>query len=343
MEGREMGLTTAPGPEQVKQFLYGEMSEEEAQVIEERLFVDTEFFYALTSLENELIDRYVQGRLTGEELKRFERSLTKSDERREQVKNARALQRVIAERKKAASAIVPHESQRPPIRPGLINYSSPSIRYAMAGLVVLLGVSVAWLLYANHQARQHLAEARGEQAQRERELQKDIEDHQQQIKDLRRKLDEQIEKNKELGKVFKPHDAPPALPNPGGRSGNPGSRSGGVLVGSNRNRGNGGERSPTITSIGGRGGAEAKVINHSNKSVTVRLPLETETDYGAYEIKTDDNKIITTGERVISGQGKKYLIVRLPAKSLKFSVIGINSETGAKKTIDDYKLELAPR
>jgi hypothetical protein len=326
-----MELTTAPSPEQMKRFLYGEMSESESNAIEERLFVDTEFFHELKSFENDLIDSYVRGKLSGEDLKRFERSLTKSEELTTQVNNARALQRYIAEQRKAAAPAAGLETSGKSIWSRLfilVSFQSPAMHFAMIALVVLMGIVVAWLLYDSSRVRRDLAKAQSEKAQRVGELQNEIEAAKQQIETLEHKVNEQSGKNEQLYKEL--HDSEAKLLELERELERVGSQYQPSSI-----------VSATITSIGSRGGSEQpSVVRRSAWSVTVQLPIVTETDYDDYEIKNNDDKEIPTEKKVISRSGKKYLLVTLPAKNIQFSVIGIMNETGIKKKIEDYRLEV---
>ncbi|MCB1025586.1 MAG: hypothetical protein KDB79_14410, partial [Acidobacteria bacterium] len=77
--------------EEMKRFVFHELSIEEREIFEERFFLDEDFFYDLLELENRLVDDFVRGKLKGSDLKRFEASLEKSEERRQKVANAIAL------------------------------------------------------------------------------------------------------------------------------------------------------------------------------------------------------------------------------------------------------------
>lgn len=314
-----MALTNIFSQEQMKQYLYGELSEAEAQAIEERLFADEEFFYELNCLENDLIDKYAQGRLNNEELKRFEKSLTKSDERRIQVKNARALHRYIKERKSATTPVIVLENQARPVGSplfSLFGFQSSVMRYAMVGLLIFLGIAGVWLLYDNSRIRQELARVQN----------KHIEDARQQIESLQRQINEQKGRNEELLaqmserdsrlrqleqelETLRRHNQTLAFIAP-----------------------------PTIRLAGGsRGRAEPELINYDTKSVTVRLQIETEIDYESYQIR-ENQKTIHENLKALIDSGKKYLDVTLPARTITFSVWGIDRTRGAEKEIATYDL-----
>lgn len=326
-----MELMTVPSPEQIKQFLYGELSERESQAIEERLFADGEFFYELKSLENDLVDNYVRGKLSGEDLKRFEKSLTKSESRITQVKDARALQRCIAEQKNATLPVADPETPQRPIRTrlfSLVSFQALSMQYAMVGLIVLMGVGAAWLLYDNSRTRDEFAQVRDEQSQRVHELENEVEVSRRQIEALQQKFSEQSGRNEEIYKEL--HDREVELQG---------------LKRELERRGSQNESpatiAATITALENLGGAESPGVISTNAGfVTVQLPLVTEADYESYEIKDKNEKEIPTTKKVISRSGKKYLLITLSARNVEFTVIGVNNETSEKKKIDKYRLEV---
>ena len=183
--------------EKIKQFIYGELSDEEAGIIEERMFTDTHFFYQMTSLEDDLVEQYVAKKLKDEELSRFESGLAKSPDLREHVEFANVLQRKIDEQKELEKSpeVVPTTAKHS-IRKraaDLLSFKSPAMQYAMAGLIVLLGCGVIWLFFDGYKAREELAKAQNERIQRElqiSQLNNNISETKQQIANLQEKLNE---------------------------------------------------------------------------------------------------------------------------------------------------------
>jgi len=320
--------------EQMKQYLYGEMPETEAQNIETRLFADEEFFYELTCLENDLIDQYVQGRLKGEELNRFEKSLSISDERTTQVENARALQRYIKEQKAAATSInvsdaSPQSSHRS--ASGLLGFKKPARRYAMAGLAIFLAIFSVWLLYDNFRARQGLSHQQIQQSRREDDLLQKIEEAQRQIERLQRQLDEQSSQNKAMLAQLAERDMEMRQIER-------------ELIKSRRQKNGSRDQTmifispPTIRSTGGsRGGTEPRIVAYNLKSVTVRLELETETDYKSYEARANQ-KPVNENLKALIESGKKYLNITLPARTITFSIWGLDKTRGIEKELAVYEL-----
>lgn len=91
------GTTSQINEKKLKRYLYGEMSEDEVAKIENKIFLDDNYFYDIVNFENELIDLYVRKKLDPDELIRFEKSLKSSPERQTKVANAIALQTIIDE------------------------------------------------------------------------------------------------------------------------------------------------------------------------------------------------------------------------------------------------------
>ena len=91
------GTTSQINEKKLKRYLYGEMSEDEVAKIENKIFLDDNYFYDIVNFENELIDLYVRKKLDSEEIIRFEKSLKTLPERQIKVANAIALQTIIEE------------------------------------------------------------------------------------------------------------------------------------------------------------------------------------------------------------------------------------------------------
>lgn len=323
-----------PSTEQMKQFLYGELPESASHEIEERLFVDDDLFQELTSLENDLIDSYIRGKLKGDELRRFERSLALSEERRTHVKDARALQRHITEHKKAnAATAVVAEPQRQSAWSRFIGSFSlglPAMRYAMMALIVLLGVSGAWLLYDNQRMRREYEQAVAEQKHRELELQNRVAEKEQQVEELGREVE------RRAGDVGKLEELRTEL-----------KQSKEELAQLKRRQTAGQQveelamrEPPTVRAVNVSGGTEEGVVGYNPRTVTVRLRLATATDYKVYEIRRKNPKKRFAPDRKVTEAGKTYLIVTLPARSMTFEVWGIDREADLENKIHEYRLNV---
>ncbi len=81
----------------LKSYLLGELKPEEQQQLEQRLMIDTAVFEELQLAEEELIDDYLRGTLTGREREKFENFFLLAPERRQKLSFAKALRLYIAE------------------------------------------------------------------------------------------------------------------------------------------------------------------------------------------------------------------------------------------------------
>jgi hypothetical protein len=81
----------------IRRFLLGDLSSDEHDRIEERLFIDENFFALVDALEDELIDDFMQGRMKAEDLERFERNFLTTDERRDRFEFARVFSQALPE------------------------------------------------------------------------------------------------------------------------------------------------------------------------------------------------------------------------------------------------------
>lgn len=140
--------------EELKRYIFHEMTEKECEALEERFFEDSDYFYEFLSLENDLIDCYAIGKISGKDLKRFEQSLAKSPERYEKIANARALQTLIAEEN---SVPIPASNLWERIS-SFFNFQKPVFQFAAGALAILVVCAAGFLIYKNWQAQNDFAE-----------------------------------------------------------------------------------------------------------------------------------------------------------------------------------------
>src|SRR5262245_39984344 len=96
------GKTNLPVEAMMTKYLLGELSEEEEIRLEDRYVLDGNFFDRLLVAEDELIDSYVRGELTGPQKQSFEQHFLASPKRKERLRSAQALRRVLREDAQAA-------------------------------------------------------------------------------------------------------------------------------------------------------------------------------------------------------------------------------------------------
>ncbi len=130
---------------EIRQYLLGELAEEDSERIEERLLTEHEFHEELAITEDELIDDYVSNDLSDDQRRKFEVHFLRTDARRRDLRFAKAYKKLLS------NEVVP---QRQPVvaKPTLTNrfielwrMHAWEMRAAFAVLVVaVIGISV-WL------------------------------------------------------------------------------------------------------------------------------------------------------------------------------------------------------
>lgn len=81
----------APSDETLIRYLLGQLSEHDQSQLEEEYFSDDGAFERLCALEDELIDRYVRGKLSGAQRERFEKRFLQSPQQQKRIEFARSL------------------------------------------------------------------------------------------------------------------------------------------------------------------------------------------------------------------------------------------------------------
>ena len=187
---------------EMKRYLYGEMDEQEQETIEEKSFSDETYLTDLEILEEELVDKYAQNELVGDEKIRFERSLLKVKDRQAKVANAMALQTYVIENKQL---IAPFLNENEVLEQSIwtkithfLNFKSFSLQYALATLVLLLAIGAGFLAYKNYRANQEIA-----RLQKEKELlaeqESKLRERENQLINGEKDLQTQIERLKQNG------------------------------------------------------------------------------------------------------------------------------------------------
>jgi len=156
--------------EVMAKYLLGELSAADQEVVEEKFFVDDEWFDRLSVVEMELIDEYVQGRMSTKERSQFERGFLTTPDRIEKVTNARTLMRHVEELKPFPADETEPSTPFWRTLAGYVSFQSPVMQYGMAAAVLLLIVGGAWLVFDSFRWRQQVQEARNQQSTQAREL-----------------------------------------------------------------------------------------------------------------------------------------------------------------------------
>lgn len=138
--------------EDLIQYLLGSLSEADTERFDAWAVTDTEFTGELSAVENDLVDAFAQGELTGDTLARFKAHYLASPLRREKVEFARALQ--TYGESYAAQASEPVVAAAKPDRVsagffawlGLITEQSLVVRWSVAAVAsVLLAAGMWWI------------------------------------------------------------------------------------------------------------------------------------------------------------------------------------------------------
>lgn len=160
-------------------YLLGAMADARAEQFDELSFTDEQFAAALEAAENDLVDSYARGRLSGETLERFESKYLASPLRREKVAFAAAFQD-FAEKAAAqnAFAAAPQENEKLAQQIGekglfarLSERLSANMRlwqFGFAAAILLLMLTGGWFYLENARLRADFDETLARQSELER-------------------------------------------------------------------------------------------------------------------------------------------------------------------------------
>jgi hypothetical protein len=210
---------------EIIEYLLGSLSEAESERFDELSITDDDFADALKAAEKDLVDGYVQGELTGAELRRFKSYYLTSPLRREKVEFAQAFQ-VFGERESAS--LRAEGSTNVATKRGWFAALSasiaprPALQWGLAAAALVLLFASGWLVVDNLRLRQQMSQTaarRDALIQREQDLQKEIEGQRvansQAEQELARARDERERLEADLEKAKS--GARPDLPAEGGR------------------------------------------------------------------------------------------------------------------------------
>jgi anti-sigma factor RsiW len=165
------------------QYLLGSLSEEETERVEELGFIDDEFAVRLSAVENDLVDAYVRGKLSGEKLERFNSHYLASPKRRKKVKTAQLFQTYAEDAVTTGKVVLaPGPSQtnaksdRPFLRLTHLPFTFPRLVLATAAIMMLVGIG--WMIVELSRLRSQVDQAQERRIaleQREKELQEMLE------------------------------------------------------------------------------------------------------------------------------------------------------------------------
>jgi len=169
------------------QYLLGDVSSSERELLEAEYFSDDEAFQKMLSAEDDLIDAYARGELSPEERRKFEKRFLSSADGRERLGFARTLAGAVGEAPTvvASQPVVPTQpvltvNSQPGFWATLWN-RSPALSFASAMLAIALIGGNAALLVERRNTRNEMEALRDQRdrlAQQSAALQKTIESEQ---------------------------------------------------------------------------------------------------------------------------------------------------------------------
>jgi hypothetical protein len=311
--------------EEMKRYLFHEMTDEEYDAVEERFFDDSDYFYDLTELENDLVDRYVRGTLEGADLTRFEQSLERSHDWREKVANARAIRTLIAEEKPKFEVV--------PV-PGLWErisnlFNIKTLRVATAAMGILLVGFTGLLIFQNRRLRQEFARVEDERIREIAEKENALKDRISELNQIKLEAQDQQGENADLNERLRKLEE--ELKDLREQKNIPGNNRGperSLLAFSISPTGRGGPgRVPAVRTITTRGGKQSALV-------TVFLPEDK--DYETYEITIPG----LPNKPGVIPPGKKSFGFTMPARDLDFTVTVTERGRGGSDVLGTYRLNV---
>src|SRR5262245_33851781 len=156
------------------EYLLGGLSEQETERLDELVFTDHDFMIMLKALENDLIDQYVRGELTGNKLERFKSQYLSSSIRREKVKFAQSLLPMLKE-----PSIEESSSSASGVRTRRFKFGvgRSTFQWGLAAVALFLLFTTGYFIFENMNLRSQFMRAKSEQSAlkiREQELEKEL-------------------------------------------------------------------------------------------------------------------------------------------------------------------------
>lgn len=157
-------------------YLLGALSEEERLAIEERFFVDDEYYTQLRAVQEELVDSYLRGELSNRERELFETRLLKSPQMKKRVEFASTLNRAFSEiessepRIAARPAATSWWESLPQSLLAILRAQGPAFKFALASAAFLLALGAFWMAIENRRMSAQVAQLQEERKAVERRL-----------------------------------------------------------------------------------------------------------------------------------------------------------------------------
>ncbi len=183
--------------DQITRYLLRTLPDPEAEAFEARLVEESELFTDTQDRENDLVDLYVSGRLSGDTLAAFKRSLIDQPSRQQKVANARALAEHIETTRFTASEAVTNKKERA----GFFGWFNAP-RLAFGSLLIILAAISTMLFLENRRVSDEIARLEAVNADRPEQsipdIQQTIDAERSVTAELTRDLDRERERSARL-------------------------------------------------------------------------------------------------------------------------------------------------
>jgi hypothetical protein len=161
--------------ELIRRYLLGDLAEQEQVKLEERLFSDDDLFKLLQVAEDELMEDYLQGSLSGQENRNFETHFLAAPERRQKLRFATALNRYVSK----TAVREPSVSTAPAPEPisfwqsimAFFSFQNPVLGLSAVAALIIALVGVGLLYRETNRLREQLEQARMERGDTEQQKQ----------------------------------------------------------------------------------------------------------------------------------------------------------------------------
>jgi hypothetical protein len=185
-------------------YLFGDLTEEEQSQIEEQFLADNQYFEQMRSVEDALIDDYVQGELNEYERRKVEGLLLSSPRQASEIVFVRDLIRSISEK----TSVEENEQKSNQVKRSgklqsllaILNIRNPWKRFSLA-VMLLLAILGLYMIIWNLALQKRIKQMEAKQdalEQRDRELQGQINEQQNDREDIARELESERSKRDQL-------------------------------------------------------------------------------------------------------------------------------------------------
>lgn len=303
-----------PTEQHLTAYLLGKLSGEEEEGIEERYLGDKEYLDQLETLEDELIDAYVQQRLTGPDRACFENHFLKSPGRRARVLFAESWWSFVSKRDSGARENRGIHAVTTFLRGGRSPASAVLVPLAASALLLMI---TSYLIIRTYDLNGDLEQVRVELSEFQQRTQV-LENELAEERDNRERLAEEVSRPKADSKELIPltqgrdHDAGPFY----------------LVAGLTR-----GEQKPNSVSIlEGTGFVKMRVVIRDDQSESYRGVLRS-------EVKSDE-VWKGPGRKIAAQRGVNTIEFRIPASTLSagWYILYLNriTEQGESENIEEY-------